>query len=206
MNNSNSTLTAFILAGGKSSRIGTNKSLLQISGKTIIQFLVEMLNPIFSEVVISSNEPESFEFLGKKIIKDIYPGRGPLSGIDSALNFTSSERNFIIGSDMPVISSELINYLIDYRSDSEILIPKADGKIQALCGIYSKAVLPEVEDLLDESSKSQWKLKGSVYELLNKVKTEFIKIDELDFYHPNLFLNINTPEDYELAKSILEKK
>ena len=199
-------LSAFILSGGKSNRIGTNKSFLVIDSKLLIQRLIELLDSIFPEVVISSNEPELYEYLGKKIIKDIFPGRGPLSGIHSALSFTNSARNFIISCDMPFISSELINYLINSNSDADALLPKADGRIQPLCGIYSKSVLLEAENLIIESGNSQSNLKGSVYELLNKVKTGFVDVDRFSFYHQNLFLNINTPQDYNLAKSILEKK
>jgi molybdopterin-guanine dinucleotide biosynthesis protein A len=199
-------MTAFILSGGKSSRIGTNKSFLVIDSKPLIKRLTELLDSIFAQVVISSNEPELYELLGKKIIKDIFPGRGPLSGIHSALSFSNSAKNFIISCDMPFISSELINYLINSNSNADVLLPKADGRIQQLCGIYSKSVLPEAENLLIESGNSQSNLKGSVYELFNRVKTGFVDVDKLSFYHQNLFLNINTLEDYNLVKSILEKK
>ncbi len=199
-------ISAFILSGGRSSRIGTNKSFLVIDGKPLIQRLSELLDSIFQEVVISSNETELYEFLGQNIIKDIFPGRGPLSGIHSALSFTNSVKNFIISCDMPLISSELINYFLNNNSDADILLPKADRRIQPLCGIYSKSALLEAENLLIESGNSQSNLKGSVYELLNRVKTEFINVDQLDFYHPNLFMNINTLDDFNLAKSILEKK
>jgi molybdopterin-guanine dinucleotide biosynthesis protein A len=165
-----------------------------------------LLDSIFTEVVISSNEPELDEFFGKKNIKDLVPGRGPLSGIHSALNSSTSERNFIISCDLPFISSEMINYLIDDKSDAEIVIPRAEGRIQPLCGIYSKLVLADVQNLLIESSNPQNNLRGSVYELLDRVKTKFVDVDKLNFYHPNLFLNINTPEDYHLAKKIIEQK
>ena len=199
-------IPAFILSGGKSSRIGTNKSFLEINGKPLIQCLTYLLDSIFSEVVISSNEPELFEFLGKKIIKDIFPSRGPVSGIHSALSFTTSEKNFIISCDMPFLSEELIKHLLEYKTNSKILLSKADGRIQPLCGLYSKSVLQEVENLLIESGNPQSNLKGSVYELLSRVKTEFVDVDKLNLYHKNLFLNINTPKDYNLAKKIIEQK
>jgi molybdopterin-guanine dinucleotide biosynthesis protein A len=135
-----SNITAFILSGGKSSRIGTNKALLEIDGMTLIQRLTELLESFFFRVIISSNEPELYDFLGNKIIKDIIPGRGPLSGIHSALSFTTTDKNFIISCDMPFISIEMINYLIYNNSDAEIVIPRADGRIQPLCGIDSKSV------------------------------------------------------------------
>jgi molybdenum cofactor guanylyltransferase len=206
LNQLKTNITAFILSGGKSSRIGTNKSLLILDGRPLIQRLTELLDTIFHEVVISSNEPKTYEFLEKKIIEDFYPGRGPLVGIHSVISSTTSDRNFIISCDMPFISKELIVYLTDYKKVSKILLPKADGRIQPLCGIYSKSVLPDVGNLLIESRNQQSNLKGSVYELLNRVQTEFVDVDQLNFYHKNLFFNINTPEDYSLAKKIIEQK
>lgn len=206
MNTQKSNITAFILSGGKSSRIGTNKSFLVIDGKPLIQRLTELLDSIFPEVVISSNEPELYDFLGKKIVKDFYQEKGPLSGINSALNSTSSGRSFIISCDMPFISSELIKYIIEYKSDASIVIPKADGRIQPLCGIYSKKILSEVELLLIESHNKDKGLKGSIYELISRVQAEIIDVTKMKFYHPDLFFNINTPDDYLYAKKILEQQ
>ena len=145
-------ITAFILSGGKSSRFGTNKSFLVIDGKPLIQRLTELLDTIFPEVVVSSNEPELYVLLDKKNIDDICPGRGPLSGIQSALNFTTSERNIIISCDMPFINKELLRFLCNCKSEKDIILPKSDGIIQPLCGIYSKKILPEVELLLKKAS------------------------------------------------------
>jgi len=199
-------ITAFILVGGLSSRIGTNKALLKICGKSLIQRLTELLDSIFPEVVISSNEPELSEFLGKKIVKDFYPGRGPLSGVHSALNFTTSDRNFIISCDMPFISLELIKYIIEYKSDASVIIPKAEGRIQPLCGIYSKKILADAELLLVESQEKDTVLKGSIHELLSRVQSEIIDVTKMKFCHPDLFFNINTSDDYLYAKKILEQK
>lgn len=199
-------ISSFILSGGKSSRIGTNKSFLLFDDKPLIQILTELLDSIFSDVVISSNEPELYGFTKKEIVQDIFSARGPLSGIHAALSSTTSERNFIINCDMPFISKELIVYLNDYKTGSKILLPKADGRIQPLCGIYSKSVLHDVENLLIESSNQQSSLKGSVYELINHIQPEIIDVTKINFYHPDLFLNINTHEDYSYAKSIFDKK
>lgn len=206
MNPLKTNITVFILSGGKSSRIGKNKSLLEIDGKPLIQRLTDLLDSIFQKVLISSNEPELYDFLGKKIVKDIYPGRGPLSGIYSALNYTSSEKNFIIGCDLPFISIELVKYLTSYQSDAQILLLRADERVQPLCGIYSKSIMQEVENLLVESANSELKLKGSIIELMSRVQTEIIDVTNSNFYHPDLFFNVNTPEDFNYAKSIIERK
>jgi molybdenum cofactor guanylyltransferase len=206
LNQLKTNITAFILSGGKSSRIGTNKSFLLFDGKPLIQRLTKILDTIFHEVVISSNEPELYGFTKKEVVRDIFSARGPLSGIHSALSSTTSESNFIISCDMPFISRELIVYLTDYKTDSKILLPKADRRIQPLCGIYSKSVLPDVEKLLIESSNPRSSLKGSVYELITHIQPEIIDVNKTNFYHSDLFLNINTHEDYNYAKSIFDKK
>ena len=206
MKNKRTEISAFILSGGKSSRIGTNKALLQVEGKTLIQRLVDLLDPIFSEVVISSNEPDLYNFTGKKIIQDIFAARGPLAGIHSALKFTDTNKNFIVSCDLPLISTELINYIVNYETVKDIILPVADGRIQHTCGLYTKNIINEVEKLLIESSQKNINLKGSIYELMNKVPTEIVKVDKLDFYISDLFLNINTPEDYNYLKSIFQNK
>ena len=80
------------------------------------------------------------------------------------------------------------------------------GEFSRLCGIYSRKVLPEVESLLKESNQKNSSLKGSIYELLDRVDTEIVDVTKMEFYHPDLFFNINTPDDYLYAKKILEQK
>ena len=199
-------ITAFILCGGKSSRMGTNKAFLKIDDKTLIQRMMDLIDTIFSKIVISSNEPELYESFRKKIIKDIYQGRGPVSGIHSALTDLKTEKCFFISCDMPFISRQLINYLINYNSDKEIILPKADGRLQQLCGIYSKKILPDVDKLIIESMLEGSQLKGSIYELLNRIEPEIVDVTRQNFYHQDLFFNINTPEDYDYAKRIQESE
>jgi molybdopterin-guanine dinucleotide biosynthesis protein A len=105
---------------------------------------------------------------------------------------------------MPFINKELINYLCNYKSEKDIILPKTEERIQPLCGIYSKKILREAELLLKESVYKGSAIKGSIYELINRVETEIVDVTKLEFYHSNLFFNINTPEDYSYAKQILE--
>jgi len=183
--------------------MGINKAFLFIKGQPLILNLIELLDSMFSVVVISSNQPELYEFIKIKVIKDIIPDKGPLSGIHSALQYSNTEKNFILSCDMPLISGEVIDYLCEFKSNKSIVLPKAEGKIQQLCGLYSKCILPEVVNLLNESSKPGSKLKGSIYELIDSVDTEIVDVDAQNFYRPNLFLNINTPEDYKQFKEII---
>jgi molybdopterin-guanine dinucleotide biosynthesis protein A len=206
LKNKRTNITAFILSGGKSSRIGTNKALLEVQGKPLIQRLTELLDLTFSEVMISSSEPDLYNFTGMKILQDIYSARGPLAGIHSALKYTDTKRNFIVSCDLPLINTDLINYIVNYGSEKDIILPMAEGRIQKTCGLYSKNILNEVEKLLIESHQKNSKVKGSIYELMDRVSTEIVEVDKLDFYSSDLFLNINTPEDYNYLKSLFESK
>ena len=198
-------ITGIILCGGKSSRMQTNKALLKLGDKTVIEIVAEKLKSIFNEVLISANDSKEYDFLKLPVVNDIFIGKGPLAGIHSALKYSSTEKNFIISCDMPLISVELIKYLINLNSEKSILLPKSNGRIQQLCGIYSKSVIDEIENIFKLSEKDK-NIKGSVYELLERASIEFIDVDDLNIYNKNIFLNMNSPEDYELIKNIYENQ
>jgi molybdenum cofactor guanylyltransferase len=198
-------ITGIILCGGRSSRMQTNKALLKLGDKTVIEIVAAKLKSIFNEVLISDNDSKQYDFLNLPVVYDIFIGKGPLSGIHSALKYSSTKNNFIISCDIPLISIELIKYLINLNSEKSILLPKSNGRIQQLCGIYSKSVIYEIENIFKLSEKDK-NIKGSVYELLERASIEFIDVDELNFYYKNIFLNMNSPEDYKLIKNIYENK
>lgn len=198
-------ITGIILCGGKSSRMQTNKALLKLGDKTVIEIVAAKLKSIFNEVLISANNCNEYDFLNLPVVNDYFVGKGPLAGIHSALKYSSTDKNFIISCDMPLISVELIKYLINLNSEKSILLPKSNRRIQQLCGIYSKSVIDEIENIFKLSEKDK-NIKGSVYELLERASNEIIDVDDLNFYSKNIFLNMNSPEDYELIKDIYEKQ
>ena len=198
-------ITGIILCGGKSSRMKTNKALLKLGNKTIIEIIFDEMKKVLSDVVLSANECDDFAFLNIPIVKDIQLNRGPLSGIYSALQFSGTQRNFITTCDIPLINSKLIKHLVEIKSDKEIIVPAINGIPQRLFGIYNKSVIEKIDVIFNlyEIDKS---IKGSVYDLHQRIDVELIEIDHLQFYNDNMFTNMNTPEDYELIKSIYELK
>ncbi len=198
-------ITGIILCGGKSSRMQTNKALLKLGDKTVIEIVAVKLKSIFNEVLISANDSKEYDLLKLPIVNDIFIGKGPLAGIHSALKNSSNEKNFIISCDMPLISVELINYLINLNSEKSILLPKSNGRIQQLCGIYSRSMINTIENIFKLTEKDE-NIKGSVYELLERATVEFIDVDDLNFNTKNIFLNMNSPEDYKLIKNIYENQ
>ena len=198
-------ITGIILCGGKSSRMQTNKALLKLGDKTVIEIVAAKLKCIFNKVFISANDSKEYDFLKLPVVNDIFIGKGPLAGIHSALKYSSTEKNFIISCDMPLISVELIKYLINFNFEKSILLPKSNGRIQQLCGIYSKSLIDEIENIFKLSEKDK-KIKGSIYELLERASIEIIDVDNLNIYNKNIFLNMNSPEDYEFIKNIYENQ
>lgn len=194
-------ITGIILCGGKSSRMQTNKALLRLGEKTVIEIIIDEMRKVFDEVIISANDCDDFSFLKIPIVKDSYLYRGPLAGIYSALQFSSTQKNFITTCDLPFIKSEMIEYLIKTGSEKDIIIPAINSKPERLFGIYKKSVLNIIDEIFLASEKVNT-IKGSVYELHKKAEVETVEISNLSFYNESLFLNMNTPEDYEKVKSI----
>lgn len=202
-------ITACILSGGKSTRMGENKSLMKIGDKTVIERLKDQLQKMFSKVILIANEPQEYSFLKLPLYPDVYPGRGPLSGIHSALVNSTTDKCFIIASDIPLMKSEMIEYLINYKTDKLITIARANGFIQQLCGIYHKCLIPEAEKILldkeqaEERSTEQKKRKCSVLEMADRLGAEIIDAEKLPFYTEDMYYNMNRKSEFEYVKSKL---
>ena len=180
--------TAVILAGGKSSRMNyKNKAFLNLNGETFIEKIIKELSS-YEEIIIVSNNMDEYKHLGCRVVKDIIPGCGPLSGIHSGLTSASHEKVLFVACDMPFINNEFVDYLGNIKEKSEALIPVVKGKIQPLCGIYNKSIVELVEkELLNNKFK--------LIKFLDEIDAKFIMVDEIiDSYE--CFLNINTEEEY----------
>lgn len=197
-------ITAIILAGGKSTRMGVNKSLLKIGGFTIIERVVNLLNPLFSKIMLITNNPEEYSFLELDKFGDIYTSVGPLAGIHSGLVHSKTEKNFIISCDIPLMTRELISYIIEYPTDKSIIIGKADNYVQQLCGVYNREVLPLTEQIIkenivsEERNSDQKKRGCKVLELIKLADAQIINIEqEYKNYIPGTYHNMNNPSEYE---------
>jgi molybdopterin-guanine dinucleotide biosynthesis protein A len=200
--------TAIIVAGGKSSRMGTNKLLLKINGKPIIQKVTDLCKSVFRRTILITNTPENYKFLNIEMFADIYRNLGPLAGIHSGLLNTETERNFIVSADMPFINKEIIEFLFRLNSLKQIVLPSSENKTQPLCGIYKKNCIKYAEELLNKAETNEnqkGKTKIKLFDLINIVDTEIVNIQRETFYHKELFFNMNTSEDYNYAKENYDK-
>jgi molybdenum cofactor guanylyltransferase len=177
--------TAVILAGGKSSRMGTDKSMLPVNGRPLITHIADQLRGNFDEVIIGANDPEKYAFTGLPVIPDIEKDKGPLMGIYSCLKASKNDVNFITACDIPVINTQLINKMMLMASDADVVMPvTAEKHFEPLFAIYRKSVVPHAEALLRSNIRK-------VKALLNVVKVHFVEFDESSWYK-----NINLRADY----------
>jgi len=199
-----SDVTGIILAGGKSSRMGVNKSLLKIGNKTVIEIITDLMESIFEKNILSTNSPAEFNFLKLPMVEDVYENCGPLGGIHSVLIQSKTERNFIISCDVPLMKREMIKYFVNYKSGKKIILSFASGYLQPLVGIYNKSLLPEIEKILTVSIKENYiRSHKSLHKLIENSETEIIDPTSLPFYRDELFFNLNNNEDYAKIKLLL---
>ena len=132
-------ITGIILAGGKSSRMGTDKSFLSLKGKPFVQYSIDALKPLVSEIIIVSDN-EAYNGFGLKRVNDIIKNAGPVSGIYSGLEASTTEYNLILSCDIPLINSEILEKLINAIDDcSEIIQIESNCKTMPLIALYKKS-------------------------------------------------------------------
>lgn len=133
--------TLAILAGGKSSRMNyNNKALLSYKEKKFIEHIIEA-GKEYKEIIIVSNNIEEYKDFNVRVVKDIYKGNGPLSGIHSALINSSTDKVLCVACDMPLITKDTLNIIGNHSEEYDVLVPKVNEKMQPLCSIYSKKLL-----------------------------------------------------------------
>ncbi|WP_031514934.1 molybdenum cofactor guanylyltransferase [Desulfofalx alkaliphila] len=193
--------SAAILAGGKSSRMGTNKAFLEVRSCRIIDHTMDELKKVSDDILLITNKPEEYKGLGVRLAKDIYPGMGPLSGIHSALVHAGHRAVLVVACDMPFIEAGLARYLISFADDYQVIIPVVDGYHEPLFAVYSTSCVPHIERCILQG-------KRRVIDFFSSVRVKYVNEEEISKV-ANLelvFYNVNTPKELALAKKIKAKK
>jgi len=146
-------ITGIILAGGKSSRMGTDKGFLLLNNKPFIQYSIDALKPLVSEIIIVSDDSK-YDTFGLKRVNDITKNAGPVAGICSGLEVSKTEYNLILSCDIPLINSEILQNLINNIDDvSQIIQIESHGKSMPLIAIYKKDVISTFDDFLKNDER-----------------------------------------------------
>ena len=184
-------MTAVILAGGQSRRMGRDKLYLTLGGETLLERALRRYGEAFPRVLVSVAGPEKLPELGDRRVFDVYPGAGPLAGLHAGL-LASGEDVFLTGADMPCTSPEKARMLAELCGDAEAcVLTDGEGRWEPLFGYYRPAVLPRAEALLAAGRRSM----GA---LLASVRLREVRLSELGEGPDSLLLrNVNLPEDYE---------
>ena len=195
-----------VLAGGGSRRMGRDKALLSFGGKPLIERTARLMQSIFSRVLLVAGRRE-YKFLGLPVVPDSFPNSGPLGGIHTALLKGNGQPVFVVACDLPFVNRELIEYIVDFpfpenghspspeRPNEAMLakIPVQRERLQPLCGLYFPGCLGVIEQGLN-----QRELKA--VDILKELSIVRVPItSKQSFYKDNLFRNVNTPHEYQVA-------
>jgi molybdopterin-guanine dinucleotide biosynthesis protein A len=186
-------VTGFILAGGKSTRMGADKAFIEFEGRTLLARALDLARSITPNVRIVGTREKFVKFA--PVVEDIFRERGPLGGIHAALRTSKTELNFMLAVDMPFVSETFLHYLIgEARTATEatVIVPRSEGRRQPLCAVYH----PRFGDVAEQALLAG---RNRIDSLFDVVETRVIEEDELDgagFSSP-IFRNLNTPEQLE---------
>lgn len=178
-------ITGIILAGGKSSRMGTDKGFVIYKNKAFVQHIIEALQPLVDEIIIVSNNPD-YDFFGFKRVNDLIENAGPVAGIYSGLQYSKTENNLVISCDVPLINSETLSLLIEGLDDNmDVVQLESNGKSMPLIAMYKKQNKTIFYSLLEDGER---RLRIALTHL--KVKTIVLNKNQERFTS-----NINTPKN-----------
>ena len=182
-----------LFAGGKSSRMGEDKALLPFGGYTTLgEFQYRRLKKIFSQVYISTKNPDKFPFEADFIVdeSDVF---APTAGFVSICRQLNTKRFFVLGVDMPFVDEKIIFALIEADSNEvDATLAEVDGEAESLCGIYDRSLQPHFEKMLQEN-------RHKLRRLLAEINTK-----RVTFTQKTAFLNLNRPFEYQKAKELYD--
>jgi len=180
--------TAVILTGGESKRMGADKASVVLSGKPLLEHVLAQFEPLFADILISVREKRP-DIVYPQIV-DGSESRGPMVGIQSALEAVKTDWVFVIACDMPLISTGLIQHLAGLRSQHDAVVPFAFNRPQPLFGFYNKTCLPLMEARMKQG-------KRSMIRLLDDLDTYLLSEQQVKVTDPELksLLSLDTMED-----------
>lgn len=191
-------ITGIILAGGKSSRMGKDKALSDFKGNPLIYYAIETLKPLCGNLILSANQPsENYKAFGLPVVSDEIKNVGPMGGILTCLKHSETQHNLIISCDTPFVGSDLFMHLLSEVENYQVVVPSHETfLIEPLNAYYNTNIIGAMEQSIRNGN---YKL----MDFFKKVRFKSVEINEkLPFFKEHLFLNINTLQDMDQAKSM----
>jgi molybdopterin-guanine dinucleotide biosynthesis protein A len=197
-------ISGIVLAGGKSVRMGSDKGRLTIDGTSLLDRALRTIDGLVDDVVISVRDVSTREREGDagrvRVVRDDVPERGPLGGLLTSLRRVHHPRALVVAVDMPLLTKNLLAYLIDTSWGWDITVPRWRDRVEPLAGVYDRGCAPHIERFLQRPSAS-----ARDFVLMTDLGVRFVEDREIRrFGSPGrLFFNVNTPEDAQEAERLL---
>lgn len=181
-------MTGIVLIGGRSSRFGRDKVTEMVGGKTLLEHVTDVISPLFDEIILVGHKREGF--MRFRLVEDIYPGRGPLGGIYTALSSSRTPQCFVFAADMPNLDERLIRYMLSVADDHDVVIPLWSKGREPLHAIYHRRLLPVAASLIEKGV-------FRIFDLLETADILAVSEETICRYaDPQaVFANINTVND-----------
>ncbi len=180
-------VTGIILAGGKSSRMGTDKGLVEYKGKSLVEYAIDLLSPFCDEVIIASDN-EDYKQFGLTVVSDHYKDKGPLGGIHAGIKAAKNHWCLVLSCDMPHVLPLSVSYLLSNIQSENCIVPIHHGKVEPLFSVFSKSTLAHVEYCLKTD-----RLK--MLRVLEELKAKFLCFNVITKQSVDHFHNVNRPKD-----------
>jgi molybdopterin-guanine dinucleotide biosynthesis protein A len=190
-------VSGVIQAGGRSVRMGGRpKALIEVGGRSIIERVLAALIPAVDEVLVVTNTPELYAFLGLPMVGDVYPDHGSLGGIYSGLKAAAGQAALTVACDMPFLHPEIVKLVAERAGEGDVVIPRVGRQLETMHAAYGKACLPHIEARLEAG-----RLK--IVDFFDKVRVvEIAEADVARFRDPQIaFMNVNAPDELERARA-----
>ena len=190
--------TGVIQAGGKSTRMGgAPKALAEVGGRTVIERVVAALVPVLDDILIVTNTPDRYAFLGLPMVPDVFPDHGSLGGIYSGLRAARGATAFTVACDMPFLHPDVARLVVERAAEADVVIPRVGDQLETMHAAYGKACLPHMEERL---RAGQLRIVG----FFDRVRVlEVPEATVAPIRAPEIvFMNVNTPDELAHARQL----
>jgi molybdopterin-guanine dinucleotide biosynthesis protein A len=191
-------ITGVIQAGGRSTRMGGEpKALLELGGRRIIERVLDAVAGLVDDVLVVTNTPERYAFLGLPMIADAYPDHGSLGGIFTGLSAATGDAAFTVACDMPFLHRDVVRLVVDRAGEGDVVIPRVGEQLETMHAAYGKACLPHIEACL---RAGRLRIVG----FFDRVRVVEIGEAEVARHRaPEVaFMNVNTPDELDRARAL----
>lgn len=177
--------------------MGRDKGLVPLAGRPMISHVIERTAHLGDDILITTNQPEAYSFLGFPMASDPVPGAGSLAGLHTALQAARGDTVVILACDLPFVSAPLLEHMLRLSSEADVVIPLRDGEYEPLHAVYRRACLAPLESALAAGEKR-------MISFFPFVRVQPVESDDLDRFDPRgmSFFNVNTPAELEMAERL----